>query len=574
MNTISDILHSMRLTGGVFLEAEFTAPWSIEAQVTHEDCSAYMQTPREIIAYHLITAGRCLIMLKDGHSMQLKRGDLVLLPRNTPHILATGPEITPVPADRLIQKDPNGGVARIAHGGGQERTQVLCGFLGSATENVCLAALLPEALKLGSEDWPAAPWIETTFRFAVQESARRQADSREAVARLAELLFLEAVRRYFALHPRAQEAALAGMHDNQVGRALVLMHKHLYQPWSTESLARQIGLSRSSFADRFSRASRPCAIWHTVGWSRRRCDCWIPLMRSPALPTRPDMSRNPPSVGLSDACTARRRQRGVETWRNPELETPAGHAHRPELLPGLRCVIGARRFQRFTLAAMRLTRIGRQAAAQKGQLRITREAAHGREHSQHETMAAIEEPAAHQVNTDERPHAVAQRRTYGGLSTLCMHHVGRVAGIAIHFLYGEGQIRVRVMKHVRLEAAHVTLGHDPFMHGGIGETRLPAAEQSQHGVGPPTAMTDEFAAKTGKPRDFIRYRFCGAGHRALDLRRKLWRNAFIGIERQYPLTLRQRQRPILLPPESRPIGRHFDAGAGGTGNCNSIVGAA
>lgn len=254
MNTISDILHSMRLTGGVFLEAEFTAPWSIEAQVTHEDCSAYMQTPREIIAYHLITAGRCLIMLKDGHSMQLKRGDLVLLPRNTPHILATGPEITPVPADRLIQKDPNGGVARIAHGGGQERTQVLCGFLGSATENVCLAALLPEALKLGSEDWPAAPWIETTFRFAVQESARRQADSREAVARLAELLFLEAVRRYFALHPRAQEAALAGMHDNQVGRALVLMHKHLYQPWSTESLARQIGLSRSSFADRFSRA--------------------------------------------------------------------------------------------------------------------------------------------------------------------------------------------------------------------------------------------------------------------------------------------------------------------------------
>lgn len=254
MNTISDILHSMRLTGGVFLEAEFTAPWAVRARVTPEDCSPYMQAPREIIAYHLITAGQCVILLDDGQSMLLKRGDLVLLPRNSPHILTTGIDIPPVPADQLIQEGSAGGMARIVHGGGGERTQMLCGFLGSATENVCLAALLPEALRLGSEDWPAARWIETTFRFAVQESARGQADSREALARLAELLFLEAVRRYFTLHPRSHEAALAGMRDNLVGRALMVMHKRLYEPWTTEALARQIGLSRSSFAERFTRA--------------------------------------------------------------------------------------------------------------------------------------------------------------------------------------------------------------------------------------------------------------------------------------------------------------------------------
>ena len=75
-----------------------------------------------------------------------------------------------------------------------------------------------------------------------------------ALAKLAELLFFEAVRRYFALHPQSRRAAVAGMHDAFVGRALALLHKRMYEHWTTESLAREIGLCRSSFADRFTRS--------------------------------------------------------------------------------------------------------------------------------------------------------------------------------------------------------------------------------------------------------------------------------------------------------------------------------
>jgi len=254
MDTIPDILQGMRLTGGIFLEADFTAPWSVRAQVAPKDCSPFMQMPRQIIAYHLVTAGRCVIALDSGTTADLKYGDLVILPRNTPHILASASTVPPVSADELIHPDPDADIARIVHGGGGQSTQLLCGFLGSATEHVCLTAMLPDILKLGPDDWAAAGWIESTFRFAIQETASRQADSRAALARLAELLFFEAVRRYFALHPQSRRAAVAGMHDVLVGRSLVLLQKRLYEHWTTAALAREIGLSRSSFADRFTRA--------------------------------------------------------------------------------------------------------------------------------------------------------------------------------------------------------------------------------------------------------------------------------------------------------------------------------
>ncbi|MGE4339376.1 MAG: AraC family transcriptional regulator [Pigmentiphaga sp.] len=254
MNTISDILLSLRLTGGIFLEADFTAPWSVRAHVAPEDCRPFMPVPRQIIAYHLVTAGQCVITLDYGTITPLKDGDLVILPRNTPHVLASAATVAPVSADPFIHRDADGGIARLAYGGGGESTQLLCGFLGSVTENALLTAVLPDILKLGTDDWTAAGWIESTFRFAIREVNSRQADSRAALAKLAELLFFEAVRRYFALHPQSRKAAVVGMHDALIGRALILLHKQMPEHWTTELLAREIGMSRSSFAERFTRA--------------------------------------------------------------------------------------------------------------------------------------------------------------------------------------------------------------------------------------------------------------------------------------------------------------------------------
>lgn len=74
------------------------------------------------------------------------------------------------------------------------------------------------------------------------------------LAKLAELMFMEAVRRYFASQPPAANAWAAGMRDPVIGRALGLLHGQIARRWTTGELAHELAVSRSAFAERFTRA--------------------------------------------------------------------------------------------------------------------------------------------------------------------------------------------------------------------------------------------------------------------------------------------------------------------------------
>ena len=254
MDALLDMLRAMRLTGGIFLEAQFSAPWSVLAQVAPEDCAPFTAAPRQIIAYHYVTAGRCLLTVGDRQPIEVRSGEIVVMPRNARHVIASAAHFRPVNIDHLIEPAPEGGPARIVHGGGGETTSILCGFLGNDLAHNALIALLPDVLKLDAADGASGDWIKGTFQFAARELAGGQTHSPAILARLAELLFMEAVRRYFAAQPPAASAWAAGMRDPLIGRALGLLHGQLARRWTTGALADELAVSRSAFAERFTRA--------------------------------------------------------------------------------------------------------------------------------------------------------------------------------------------------------------------------------------------------------------------------------------------------------------------------------
>ena len=71
------------------------------------------------------------------------------------------------------------------------------------------------------------------------------------IARLSELLFVEVVRHYAAGLPAEARGWFAALRDEGVGRALGKLHERPDWPWSLESLAKEVGMSRSSLAERF-----------------------------------------------------------------------------------------------------------------------------------------------------------------------------------------------------------------------------------------------------------------------------------------------------------------------------------
>src|SRR5512139_4054325 len=104
IDPLSQVLGSVRLTGGVFLEARFTAPWCTVAHVTADDIRPFIEAPGEIIAYHFVVSGRMLCALGQAPPMEVAAGEVVLLPRNGEHTLASAPGLPAVQAGEFIQE--------------------------------------------------------------------------------------------------------------------------------------------------------------------------------------------------------------------------------------------------------------------------------------------------------------------------------------------------------------------------------------------------------------------------------------------------------------------------------------
>lgn len=269
MDALSDVLRVAHLTGGVFLHAEFFAPWCVVARFSPEHCPPSIGQASHLIVYHYVVEGELRIRVEgeSGEGIVIGAGEVVLLPRNDLHLMGSDLSIPPVAGSDVIQPRKDGGLFTIHHGGAGERTQVICGFLGcgSAIGNPVLTTL-PTLLKLDVEQAGAADWIRSTFQYAATEVAAGRPGSETVLAKLSELLFAETIRRYVETLPEAQTGWLAGLREPYVARALALLHHDVARRWTVDELGREVGLSRSALADRFIRLIGVPPIHYLTGW--------------------------------------------------------------------------------------------------------------------------------------------------------------------------------------------------------------------------------------------------------------------------------------------------------------------
>jgi transcriptional regulator GlxA family with amidase domain len=110
---------------------------------------------------------------------------------------------------------------------------------------------LPPSMKISAEQSRESLWFRSLFEYAANEMPAGEAGATTVLAKVSELLFVEAVRRYAQELPVGCTGWLAGLRDQVVSRALTLLHQQIARNWSVEDLGREVGLSRSALADRF-----------------------------------------------------------------------------------------------------------------------------------------------------------------------------------------------------------------------------------------------------------------------------------------------------------------------------------
>jgi AraC-like DNA-binding protein len=267
MDALSDILKVARLSGGVFFNAEFSAPWCIAAQMAPEVCAPFLGPADHVIPYHYVVDGEMQVAIPNRQPQSLGSGELVLFPHNESHLIGSDVSLSPVSAATVILGADNRIVRTVRHGGGGDAAHMVCGFLGCDRDLMLpIVSTLPPSLILKVDETPAADWIRSTFQYAAHEVAGGQTGSTAVLSKLSELLFVEAVQHYVRSMPEGQTGWLAGLRDPAVAQALALMHGDMARAWSVEELARKAGLSRSGLAERFTRVVGVAPMHYLADW--------------------------------------------------------------------------------------------------------------------------------------------------------------------------------------------------------------------------------------------------------------------------------------------------------------------
>lgn len=249
MDDLSEVLRVVALGGGVFLDAEFTEPFAFVGKAARSLCTG-VAVSGDLICFHYVIEGGFHVSIDGVDEAYVRAGQTVMMPRNPMHVLASRKGLLPTSASQITAEGP--GIPKLRHGGGGEATRVVCGFLAGNELLQAIVSTLPELLVLDVASLPSGQWIADSFRFAVQTQAEPEPGSSLVLTRITELLFLESLRRHLASAPPEDRGWTAGLRDPALRRALSLLHTRSCEPWTTDDLARELGMSRSALATRFT----------------------------------------------------------------------------------------------------------------------------------------------------------------------------------------------------------------------------------------------------------------------------------------------------------------------------------
>ncbi len=267
MDALSEALRAVRMTGAIFLRAEFTAPWSFASPPARHAAPVLAPSTDTIIIYHLVIDGSASVTIPGLPEIPIEAGEIVVIPHGEAHSFGNGTPSEAFDGAASLRKHVAGAMHTLRHGGGGSVTRFVCGFMGCDrhAERLFLSGL-PTVIKINIRNEPAGAWLENSIHYLVSREQPGDPGFSILLSKMSEALFIETMRCYIARLPDDSKGWLAGARDPIAGAALALMHRSPAEPWTLAQLAEQIGSSRSVLAERFTQYLGESPIAYLTRW--------------------------------------------------------------------------------------------------------------------------------------------------------------------------------------------------------------------------------------------------------------------------------------------------------------------
>ena len=205
--------------------------------------------------FHIVTRGACLLDVGAHVGIELRAGDVAVLPHGGKHTTRAHPDAVGASAGLTVRRRSSDHLVVKSNVDGEPDTALICGRLvfEHAHNNLVLAAL-PAVVILksdGSRDALRTREIVETIRSELEEDRLAAA---AVAASLANSLMVIVLRAYFEQERQAR-GVLALLQGRQTARALTAIAGDLGRSWTLDELASEANASRATLVRQFRKAA-------------------------------------------------------------------------------------------------------------------------------------------------------------------------------------------------------------------------------------------------------------------------------------------------------------------------------
>ena len=214
-----------------------------------------------------LVSGNCTVGSPDGRIIELAEGDLVFVPHGSAHWIADKSTSLRMPSPEFV-KARRAGIP-VFNSGGDETTLIAGHFEFDYQPLHPFLKDLPPIIHIRQYVTENQLLLKQVTQLMVEELNNERPGSSVMLKCLSEIMFINIIRTYLE-QAVPDSGFLSALNDTRISKALKLIQDSPQNHWTLESLASEIGMSRSVFFNQFKKLVHETPLSYLTNWRIRQ----------------------------------------------------------------------------------------------------------------------------------------------------------------------------------------------------------------------------------------------------------------------------------------------------------------
>jgi AraC-like DNA-binding protein len=255
MDALSTILEATRLKSVVYSKFPLEAPWGLD--IVQDENSQFWR----------LVSGSCTVGSPDGRIIEMAEGDLVFVPNGSAHWLGDKATSLRMPSPEFV-KARRAGVP-VFNSGGEVTTLIAGHFEFDYQPLHPFLKDLPPIIHIRQYVTENQLLLKQVTQLMLEELNNERPGSSVMLKNLSEIMFINIIRAHLE-QGGPGSGFLSALNDPRISKALKLMQDSPQNNWTLESLASEIGMSRSVFFNQFKKLVHETPLSYLTNWRIRQ----------------------------------------------------------------------------------------------------------------------------------------------------------------------------------------------------------------------------------------------------------------------------------------------------------------